>query len=86
MGARGVLVASAAAALFLAGVPGASHAEESAAEAKVKCEGVNACKGHSDCQTATNGCKGQNSCAGKGFVMMTKAECEAARAAAEKKE
>ena len=86
MGARGVLVASAAAALFLAGVPGASHAEESGAEAKIKCEGVNACKGHSDCQTATNQCKGQNSCSGKGFVMMTEAECEAAKAKAAEQE
>jgi hypothetical protein len=87
MGARGVLIASAAAALFLAGVTGASHAEESGAEAKIKCEGVNGCKGHGDCKTATNECKGQNECGGKGFVMMTEAECEAAKAkAAEEQE
>lgn len=49
-------------------------------EAKVKCDGVNSCKGHSACKTANNACKGQNSCKGKGFVEMTKAECDAAKA------
>ncbi len=78
---RSALVASAAAALFLAGVAGAAHAEEGAAPAKVKCEGVNSCKGHSDCKTAGSSCKGQNSCAGKGYQMMSAAECEAAKAA-----
>jgi hypothetical protein len=74
-----------AAALLLAGGAVPSHAEEAGAEAKVKCEGVNACKGHSDCKTAENECKGMNSCAGKGFMMMTEAECEAAKAAAAEK-
>jgi hypothetical protein len=48
---------------------------------------VNACKGHSDCKSAQNACKGQNACGGKGFLMMTRAECDAAKAkAAESKE
>ncbi len=86
MRARSALVASAAAALFLAGVAGAAHAEEPGAEAKVKCEGVNSCKGHGECKSARNACKGQNGCGGQGFVMMTQAECDAAKAkAAEKK-
>jgi len=84
---RGVLVASAAAALFLAGVAGRAHAEGPGAEAKVKCEGVNSCKGHGECKSARNACKGKNGCAGEGFVMMTQAECDAAKAkAAEEKE
>jgi hypothetical protein len=83
---RSALVASAAAALFVAGMAGAAYAEQGGAEAKVKCEGVNSCKGHSDCKSAQNSCKGKNGCAGKGFMMMTQSECDAAKAkAAEKK-
>jgi hypothetical protein len=69
---------AAAAALLFANMaaPLASAAEE----AKVKCEGVNACKGQSACGTATNACAGQNSCKGQGYLMLTKAECEAAKA------
>lgn len=54
-------------------------------EAKVKCEGANACKGHSACATKTNACSGQNSCKGKGYTLLTKAECDAAKAAMSKK-
>ena len=50
-----------------------------ALEAKVHCEGVNACKGQSACKTANNACKGQNSCKGQGFVELTKKECTAAK-------
>ena len=55
---RTSLAASAAAALFLAGLAGAAHAEEPGAEAKIKCEGVNSCKGHGECKSAANACKG----------------------------
>lgn len=54
-------------------------------EAKVKCQGVNSCKGHSECATPTNACAGQNSCKGKGYKMLSKAECDAAKAALSKK-
>ena len=85
MRTRSALVASAAAALFLGGPAGAAHAEEPG-EALVKCEGVNSCQGHSDCKSAQNACKGKNGCGGQGFLMMTEAECDAAKAkAAEKK-
>jgi hypothetical protein len=77
---RSALVASAAAAMFVAGFAGGTHAEESGDEVQIKCEGVNSCKGKSDCQTAQNSCVGQNSCSGKGFLMMSKAECDAAKA------
>ena len=43
-----------------------------------KCTGVNACKGQSDCSTSTNSCKGENSCKGKGFIEMSKADCDTA--------
>ena len=70
----GAAVAAAAAALFLSG---AVHAPTSASaeEAKVQCFGVNSCKGHSACKTANSSCKGLNDCSGKGFQMMTAAEC-----------
>lgn len=85
MKTRSALIVSAAAALFLAGVSGAARAEEAGADAKVKCEGVNSCKGHGECKSAHNACKGKNGCAGQGFVTMTRAECDAARARAEEK-
>lgn len=56
----------------------------SADEAKVKCAGVNACKGQSACKSASNACKGQNACKGHGFLEMTKADCDAAKAKAGK--
>ena len=54
----------------------------SADYAKVKCSGVNSCKGQSACKSANNSCKGQNSCKGTGFKMMTQADCDAAKAKA----
>ena len=76
--AGGVVIATAAALLF--GTLAASTA--SADEAKIKCTGVNSCKGQSSCKSAKNSCKGMNSCKGQGFVEMTKASCDAAKAKA----
>ncbi len=50
------------------------HANDS-----VHCFGTNACKGQSDCETATNGCKTQNECKGKGWKAMTASRCFARR-------
>lgn len=77
----GVAIATAAAMLFSTGFVATAFAEE---EAKIQCEGVNACKGQSACKTANNACKGQNACKGHGFLEMTKKECKAAKAAAKK--
>jgi hypothetical protein len=82
MKGRSVLTAAAVAALFMSGLGQAAFADDAGSNAKVKCEGVNSCKGHSDCKSASNSCKGQNGCAGQGFVEMTKAECDAAKAKA----
>jgi hypothetical protein len=76
--AGGVAIATAAALLF--GALTATTA--SADEAKMKCTGVNSCKGQSSCKSAKNSCKGMNSCKGQGFVEMTKADCDAAKAKA----
>ena len=77
-------LAAAAAALFLAGAPISALA--GADEAKVKCEGVNACKGQGSCSTAHNECSGKNGCKGQGVVEMTQAECDAAKAPAAEKQ
>ena len=78
----GVAVATAAAMLF--GTSFATTALAQGTDAKIHCSGVNACKGQSACKSANNACKGQNSCKGKGFMEMTKAECDAAKAQASK--
>ncbi len=69
----GATLATAAAALFIAGAgmttaPTAAHADE------VKCSGINSCKGHGSCKTASNECKGLNTCKGHGWVPTTSAE------------
>lgn len=74
----GALLASSAALLFTAVAP-AAHAAE-AKEAKMHCEGVNSCKGTSACATKANSCAGQNSCKGQGFLELTKAQCDEAKA------
>ena len=74
---KGAAIAAAAAVLFGSLPMTAVHADE----AKVKCMGVNSCKGTSACATPTNACQGQNSCKGKGYLVLTQAECDAAKAA-----
>jgi len=71
----GMALATAAALLFGSVAVTPAQAED----AKVKCQGANACKGKSACATATSSCQGQNGCKGKGYVMLTKAECDAAK-------
>lgn len=68
-----IALASAAAALFSA-APITSV--QASSDANVHCFGVNKCKGHNDCKTASNACKGHASCKGQGFVKMSKHACE----------
>jgi hypothetical protein len=75
MKTRSMILASAAATLFVAGIGGGADTA-SAEHHEVKCEGVNACKGQSDCKTATSDCAGHNSCKGKGFKMLSPEECK----------
>jgi hypothetical protein len=79
MKSKSGILAAAAASLFVVGAAGLAAAPATAAD-KIKCEGVNSCKGHSDCKTAHSECKGKNSCKGKGFQMLTPEECDAAKA------
>ena len=79
MPSKSTALASAAALLFVAGASVATAADEGKA-AKIKCEGVNSCKGQSSCHSAQNECAGKNACRGKGFKMMTPEECDQAKA------
>lgn len=72
----GLLLASTAAALFGTATVTAA-AEGTASSAEVKCMGINACKGTSECATASNGCQGHNSCKGQGWVHASMEECDA---------
>ena len=71
----GIALATAAAGMFAMTAAGPAAAQA----AKVKCEGVNSCKGHGGCKSASNSCKGQNACKGKGFMEMSQAECDKAK-------
>jgi uncharacterized membrane protein len=66
-------LATAAAALFSAAVVPAAFAADAGA-ATVKCQGINACKGQSKCQTADSACAGHNACKGKGWITVPSAE------------
>jgi len=72
--ATGIALALAAAGM-LSTAP-AFAAEKSGSDANVHCYGVNKCKGHNDCKTASNACKGQASCKGQGFVSMSEKACD----------
>jgi hypothetical protein len=73
----GVTAATAAVLLFGTVFSASTFASD---EAKTQCTGVNACKGQSACKSANNACKGQNSCKGKGFLELTRKECDDAKA------
>jgi uncharacterized membrane protein len=70
----GAALAVGAAALF--SVAPAFADDAAVAAPMVHCMGVNSCKGTSACSTAENKCKGLNSCKGKGWMELSKAECE----------
>ena len=71
----GLAVAASAAALFVAGC---ASMGSGGSEAKVACNGGNACKGQSECKSANSSCKGQNACKGQGFVSLTPDACKKA--------
>ena len=72
----GIALATAAAGMFAMTAAGPVSAQA----AKVKCEGVNACKGQGVCKGAKNACKGQASCKSQGFKEMSQADCDKAKA------
>ncbi len=72
---NGRTIAMAVCGLLLAGSPRVGHADTKTKEAKVKCQGINGCKGKGSCATATNDCAGLNACKGKGWIEVTPKEC-----------
>ncbi|MFO1519925.1 MAG: hypothetical protein U1F57_09735 [bacterium] len=72
----GAVIATVVAGLVLTGSQIAMSAGKTAS-AKVKCMGVNSCKGKGSCKSADNDCKGKNSCKGKGVMMMSEKKCTA---------
>ena len=78
MNAKGFVIATAAAALFISGAVKARAAEQAGGK-EVSCAGVNECKGHGSCAGGSGGnaCAGQNACKGKGVVKMSEADCKA---------
>lgn len=75
--------AFAAAALFLAGCGKGADAKSAASPNEatagtVKCFGVNECKGQGQCGGPEgNACAGQNECRGKGWLELSKQQCDA---------
>jgi hypothetical protein len=69
---KGAFVAAAVAGLFAAGTPAVVKA---AAGDKVKCSGINACKGKGACKGGASTCKGMNACKGKGWIETTEKDC-----------
>jgi hypothetical protein len=75
MNAKSLIIASAAATLFLTGAV-VAHAEEKMGGDMVRCMGINECKGHGSCATAHNACNGQNGCKGQGISKVSAADCK----------
>jgi hypothetical protein len=76
MNTKSLLIASAAATLFLSGaVP--AMADDKAGGAQIICDGINACKGQGGCAGGGHACAGQNACKGQGHTKTTAADCQA---------
>lgn len=82
---KNVAIATAVAGLFALGAGHAFAADSGTTGDKIKCEGVNSCKGHGSCKSAANSCAGKNGCKGQSFSMMTTEECDAAKAKMQEK-
>src|SRR5438094_10200988 len=72
---KGMLIASAAASLIMAGALTARAGQGKTGGDMVNCAGVNACKGQGSCARAENSCAGKNACKGKGVVEMAGGGC-----------
>lgn len=88
MSAKGALMATAVAGLFIAGFAckkegdatntGTAATSGGGDAEMVKCMGVNECKGQGACSAAdgSHSCAGKNECKGKGWIKMSKSDCE----------
>ena len=66
---------AAVAGLLTVGAVGVTSTARAAEAEKVKCYGINSCKGSGGCAGAGHGCAGKNACKGQGFVETTKDDC-----------
>jgi len=78
---KGAVIALGVAALFSARgalAESGDHGthEDGKKEAKVRCTGVNECKGKGECAAGGNACGGSNECKGKGIKMMSAEKCK----------
>jgi len=73
---KGVLIATAAAGLILAGNLSRAAEHEEKAGGEVSCAGINACKGQGSCAGGSSGnaCAGKNACKGQGVSKAASAE------------
>lgn len=69
----GAIIAALAAGLLTTGFSSSSQAADSD---KVRCHGVNSCKGKSACNTSDHACAGMNACKGKGWIETTEKACK----------
>ena len=74
---QGFLIASAVASLFATGCHSSAAQPKAKETAQIRCEGANACKGKSACETKTHACAGQNACKGQGWITTTAQDCAA---------
>jgi uncharacterized membrane protein len=76
MNSNSLSAATAVALLFIGGAF-VGHADDKVTAPKVRCFGINSCKGQSYCATAKNACAGQNACKGQGWLRVSYEECSA---------
>jgi hypothetical protein len=76
MNPKSLLIATAAATLFLSGAVTA-RADEKTGGDQVICDGINACKGQGSCAGGGHSCAGKNACKGQGHTKTTAADCTA---------
>jgi len=72
---RNTVLMAAVAGLLTAGALGAVSTAHAADADKVKCYGINSCKGKGGCAGGGHGCAGKNACKGQGFVETSKDDC-----------
>ena len=66
---KGAIIAGSVGLLFACGGDD-TPTDTSSATKEVKCQGINDCKGHSDCAGTANDCKGLNDCKGTGYLVV----------------
>jgi uncharacterized membrane protein len=76
MNPKSMLIATAAAALFLSGAA-VARADQTAGGDEVRCAGINACKGQGGCAGGGHACAGKNACKGQGITKTSAEDCKA---------